>query len=129
MRLLVDTHVLLWALGQSSRLSPSVKERLASPENEVLFSAASIWEIAIKCQIGKLHLPIGINELARSAVEMGFTEIPVSSSHAAGVQELPPLHRDPFDRLLVSQAIIEPARLMTADRFLLGYSGLVELIE
>jgi len=129
MRLLVDTHVLLWAAAQPDRLPASCRDQLESPDNEVLFSSASIWELAIKVQIGRLKLKVPPAAIAAAAVRMGFTELPVTSAHAAGVGKLPLHHRDPFDRLLIAQAIHEPARLLTADRLLVRYSDLVELVE
>ena len=126
MRLLVDTHVLLWAAAEPGRVPPPFRERIESPDNEVLFSAVSIWEIAIKQQIGRLSPDVTPEELAEAAVEMGFEELPVTAAHAAGVRRLPLHHRDPFDRLLVAQAIHEPARLLTADETLVRYSDLVE---
>ena len=127
MRILVDTHVLLWAAAEPERLPVSFRERLESPENEVLFSAASIWELAIKMQIGRLSLAITPEELARTARERGFDELPVMAVHAAAVRNLPLHHRDPFDRLLIAQAVHEPARLLTVDRLLGKYSDLVEV--
>ena len=127
MRILVDTHVLLWAAAEPERLPASFRERLEAPENEVLFSAASIWELAIKMQIGRLSLDVMPEEIARTALERGFNELPVMAIHAAGVRKLPLHHRDPFDRLLVAQAVHEPARLLTVDRILAKYSDLVEV--
>ena len=127
MRILVDTHVLLWAAADPERLPVSFRERLESPENEVLFSAASIWELAIKMQIGRLSLAITPEELARTARERGFDELPVMAVHAAAVRNLPLHHRDPFDRLLIAQAVHEPARLLSVDRLLGKYSDLVEV--
>jgi PIN domain nuclease of toxin-antitoxin system len=127
MRLLVDTHVLLWAAAAPERLPASFRERLESPESEVLFSAASIWELAIKMQIGRLVLAVAPEEIARTAAQRGFDELPVMAVHAAGVRNLPLHHRDPFDRLLIAQAMHEPARLLTVDRLLAKYSGLVEV--
>jgi PIN domain nuclease of toxin-antitoxin system len=127
MRLLVDTHVLLWAAAEPERLPASFRERLKSPESEVFFSAASVWELAIKVQIGRLSLGVPPEEIARTAVERGFEELPVTAAHAAGVGRLPLHHRDPFDRLLVAQAIHEPARLLTVDRGLGRYSDLVQV--
>lgn len=128
MHLLVDTHVLLRAMAQPDRLPAAARTMLESPENEVSFSAASIWEIAIKMQIGRLDLPLAPEELAQAAVRMGFEELPIRAAHAARVRTLPPYHRDPFDRLLVAQALHHPARLLTADRVLARYSELVEVI-
>ena len=128
MHLLLDTHVLLWVAADPDRLSADVRDRLESPDNEVLFSAASIWELAIKMQIGRIDLGVTPEKLAQEAVRRGFEELPVSAAHAAGVRRLPLHHRDPFDRLLVAQALHEPARLLTADRALAPYSDLVEVI-
>jgi PIN domain nuclease of toxin-antitoxin system len=128
MRLLVDTHVLLWAIAEPARIPKDARERLESIDNEVLFSAASIWELAIKTQIGKLALPVSLEKLSMIAQSMGFAELPVTAAHAAGVAALPLHHRDPFDRLLISQAIAEPARLLTVDETLVQYSELVELL-
>ncbi|MGH7814125.1 MAG: type II toxin-antitoxin system VapC family toxin [Candidatus Binataceae bacterium] len=128
MRVLVDTQVLLWAVAEPRKLTAPVRVRLEAPENAILFSAASIWELAIKVRIGRLVLPIELEELADAARRMGFEELPVSAAHAAGVSRLPDYHRDPFDRMLVAQAIHEPARFLTADRALGRYSNLVEII-
>ena len=129
MRLLVDTHVLLWAIAEPERIPASIRDRLESSDNEVFFSAASIWEVAIKQQIGRLHLPVTPEDLAKAAVRMGFEELPVTAAHAAGVSRLPLHHRDPFDRLLVSQAIHEPARFLTVDQALSLYSDVVEIVS
>jgi PIN domain nuclease of toxin-antitoxin system len=128
-RLIVDTHVLLWAAAEPARLPAGVRARLEAPDHTVLFSAASIWEIAIKVQIGRLPPEAAPDAVAAAAVRMGFAEIPVNSGHAAAVTRLPLHHRDPFDRLLIAQALLEPATLLTADRALTQYSELVELID
>ncbi len=128
MRLLVDTHVLLWAVAEPQKLPKASRAKLEAAENEVLFSAASIWELAIKLQIRRLVLPTRFEDITEAAKLMGFAELPVSAAHAAGVRDLPLYHRDPFDRLLVAQAINEPARLLTADAILGQYSNLVEII-
>jgi PIN domain nuclease of toxin-antitoxin system len=93
----------------------------------VLFSAASIWELTIKMQIGRLSLAVIPEEIARTALERGFDELPVMAPHAAGARYLPLHHRDPFDRLLIAQAMHEPARFLTVDRSLAKYSDLVEV--
>jgi PIN domain nuclease of toxin-antitoxin system len=128
MRLLVDTHVLLWAAAEPQRLPEAVRERLESLDNEVLFSAASIWELAIKLQIGRIRLGVTPETLAEEAARRGFDELPVTAAHAAAVRRLPLHHRDPFDRLLVAQALHEPARFLTADRPLARYGPFVEVI-
>ncbi len=128
MRLLVDTHVLLWAVVEAEQLPSAHRDRLEAPDNEVLFSAASIWELAIELQIGRLALPVALEEIAGAAVRTGFAELPVTAAHAASSRQLPLHHRDPFDRLLVAQAIHEPARFLTADAMLRRYSDLIEVV-
>lgn len=128
MRILVDTQVLLWIAEGSPRLSPQVSNRLRDRENEVLFSAASIWEIAIKMAAKRSGFAVDAHETARLAVESGFAELPIDWRAAARAAELPLHHRDPFDRIIIAQAMTEPARLLTADEKLLPYSDLVTLI-
>lgn len=128
MRLLLDTHILLWALGDPARLDSETRDVLEDPANEVLFSAASIWEIAIKAGLGRRDFTVRPELVAREARLTGFVELAVSADAAARVANLPSRHRDPFDRLLVAQAMSEPARLYTADPLLPPYSELVQLI-
>ena len=129
MRVLLDTHVLLWVLAEPGRLPDWARTLIESPETEVLFSAVSIWEIAIKSQLLRQAFGVDAATIAEVARGPGFLELPVTSSHAARVARLEMHHRDPFDRLLVSQAIDEPARLLTADKTLQAYAReLVELI-
>ena len=125
MRLLLDTHVLLWALIEPDRLSDEVRTRLEDRGNVVLFSAASIWETSIKAALGRADFKVAPSEIVVAALEAGFEELPVRSAAALVVATLPHHHRDPFDRLLVAQAITEPARLYTADAALAPYSELV----
>jgi PIN domain nuclease of toxin-antitoxin system len=128
MRILLDTHVLIWALAEPDRLDAKTLDELVDGSNEVLFSAASIWEIAIKYRLSHPDFAHEPNEIARTARQTGFAEIPVYAAAAAMVATLPPLHRDPFDRLLVAQAMTEPATLYTADARLAPYSDLVRPI-
>ena len=128
MRLLLDTHVLLWALADPARLPAKICDLVEDTSNEVLFSAASIWEIAIKSGLGRVDFAVRPSEIARAARETGFVELTVDADVAARVADLPPLHRDPFDRLLVAQAMAGPLRLCTADPLLPPYSELVMLI-
>jgi PIN domain nuclease of toxin-antitoxin system len=128
MRLLLDTHILLWALDTPARLDDKTRSLLEDPANEVLFSAASIWEIAIKARLGRADFPVRPHEIAQAARDTGFLELPVWADAAARVANLPLHHRDPFDRLLVAQAMIEPMRLYTADPLLPPYSELVSLV-
>lgn len=129
MRFLLDTHVLLWALAEPARIPARARGWLESPEHQVLFSAASVWEIAAKVRVGRLKLPLSVEDVADAAVRTGFDELAVRASHAAATARLPMYHSDPFDRLLITQALQEPARLLTVDRGLRRYSDLVEVVE
>ena len=122
MKLLLDTHALLWAVGAPHRLPATVYNDLTNPENEVLFSAVSIWEVAIKASLGRADFIIDAALIAQEACSAGFAELPVTAQHAAAVQALPPLHGDPFDRLLVAQALCEPAHLVTTDGQIARYA-------
>ena len=129
MRILLDTHVLLWAVGEPDRLDGTTRSLLEDPAVEVLFSAASIWEVAIKVGLGRADFAVRPEAVAQAARATGFLELPVTAAAAARVADLPPHHRDPFDRLLVAQAVLEPARLYTADPMLALYSELVTLLR
>jgi len=128
MRLLLDTHVLLWALIDTRRLDRSTRELIESAETDVLFSAISILEIGIKFRLGRPDFKVPPTEVVQTALDLNFNELPVRSDAAARVAELPLLHRDPFDRLLVAQAIVEPATLCTADARLEAYPALVRRV-
>ena len=125
MRLLLDTQIFLWYLADSSRLSRKTRTDIVRAD-EVFISAASIWEAAIKTGIGKLS--VSLDQLVAGIGASGFAELPVSALHASRVAALPRHHRDPFDRLLVAQAILEPLHLMTADAAMKPYSELVMLV-
>lgn len=122
MRLLLDTHVVLWALAGSPRLSAAARQ-LIEEADEVYVSAASIWEVAIKARLGKIEADP--QQLVDAIEASGFISLPVTAAHAAGVGALQPVHQDPFDRLLLAQALAEPLRLVTADAVLAGYSDVV----
>ena len=128
MRLLLDTHLLLWALIEPAKLGPAARELIESPANEILFSAASLWEIAIKAALGRADFGVAPRAILDAALAAGFREAPVDSLAALKVAELAHHHRDPFDRLLVAQALTLPAVLLTADAQLPIYSDLVRLI-
>jgi PIN domain nuclease of toxin-antitoxin system len=128
MRLLLDTHILLWALAGDARLDATARGWIEDPGNLVLFSAASIWEIAIKSSLHKARFGVRPAEIAEAARATGLTELPVSSRAAALVADLPLHHRDPFDRLLAAQAIDETVRLVTVDPLLAPYTELVTLL-
>jgi len=126
MRLLLDTHVFLWAIAGSPRLGTSARRAIEAAD-QVFVSAASIWEIAIKARLGKIEADP--DEYLAAIEQSGFAELPVRAVHAAEVARLPMHHTDPFDRLLVAQALVEPLRLLTADALLCKYSGIVVLLE
>lgn len=125
MRLLLDTHIFLWAVADSTLLRSSARRWIESAD-EVFVSAASIWEIAIKARLGKIDADP--DELEAAIAASGFSELPVRARHAKGVVALPLHHADPFDRLLVAQAIAEPMWLLTADAALAPYSQLVLMV-
>lgn len=125
MRLLLDTQVYLWFLADSARLSKAAKQAIQQAD-EVFVSAASIWEAAIKAGLGKLD--VDVEKLAAGIEASGFTEMPIRAGHGLIAATLPPHHRDPFDRMLVAQAMAEPAHLLTADSLLSTYSELVRVI-
>lgn len=118
MKLLVDTHAALWLLGEDKRLSPSADEMLTDASNEVLLSAAVVWEVAIKQSLGKLDAPDGFSTMLTDG---GATPLSVSIEHAQAVRSLPWHHRDPFDRVLVAQAILENAVIVSSDDRLRAY--------
>lgn len=128
MVVLLDTHILLWALGSPQRLPDDMVAQFESPETTVYFSAASIWEIAIKTALGKIDFHYSPEDIAQAARDSSFVELPISAAHSAKVAHLPLHHRDPFDRLLIAQVLLLPAQLITANVALAPYSELVRLI-
>jgi PIN domain nuclease of toxin-antitoxin system len=125
---LLDTHVLLWAVGAPGRVAPAVRAEIKDASNEVLYSAASIWEIAIKASLGRGDFVNDPVLIEREARQIGFVELPVAARHAVAVYSLPPFHSDPFDRLLLAQALVEQAWLYTADKQLARYNGPLRLL-
>ena len=121
MRLLLDTHLLLWAAARSARLPREARKLLQDDSNDVYYSAASIWEIAIKSSLRRKDFRVDLTQLLATLPEMGLVELPVTAAHAAGVTRLPSIHRDPFDRLLIAQSIVEPLTLLTNDALLDRY--------
>jgi PIN domain nuclease of toxin-antitoxin system len=124
MRLLLDTHILLWAVAGSASLKPAARQVIETADR-VYVSAASIWEVAIKSRLGKIDVDLG--QLVAAIESSGFEELPVRAVHAIGVAGLAPHHNDPFDRLLIAQAMAEPLHFLTADAVLAQYSELVVL--
>ena len=128
MRLLLDTHILLWAAGRPERLPAKARKLLNNPRHELFFSAASVWEIAIKTTLGRADFQVDPRELRRRLLENGYAEIAVTSEHAANIDALPPLHKDPFDRMLFAQAITEGVTLLTSDEQVASYPGPVRKV-
>ena len=128
MRFLVDTHLLLWAAAKSRRLPREARKLLEDPANEVLWSAASLWEIVIKAALRKPDFRVDVGLLRPALAEMGFDELPVSGAHAERLASLPPLHKDPFDRMLVAQSLTEPLVLLTNDGVLGAYGEVVKVV-
>ncbi len=123
MKLLLDTQILLWSAGQPERLSTSARRLINNPRNELVFSAASLWEIAIKSTMGRKDFSVEPRLLRRGLLDNGYTELPVTSEHAVSIDALPPIHKDPFDRLLLAQALCEGFTLVTGDAILARYPG------
>jgi len=124
LRLLLDTHLLLWALGSPSKLSAPARKEIEAAE--VYVSAASIWEISIKSALGKLKADPA--QILAAVEPAGFSVLPITGQHAAKVAELPPLHKDPFDRMLIAQALSEPLILLTNDEVMRQYGPFVKVV-
>jgi PIN domain nuclease of toxin-antitoxin system len=127
-RLLLDTHLLLWAAASSKRLPGDARALIEDPGNEVYYSAASIWEIAIKSTLGRKDFRVEVPVLLAALPQMGFAELPVTGAHAARIVEIPLVHHDPFDRLLIAQSIAEPLTLLTNDALPKRYSDAVRVV-
>lgn len=125
MNLLLDTHVALWAITDSPKLPQNARDLIQSPKTTVWISAASIWEIAIKHGLGRGGMPVSSQDAVRYFGESGYRFLAVEAEHAAAVEELAAHHQDPFDRILVAQALVEPMRLMTHDSLVALYSDTI----
>ncbi len=121
MRLLLDTHLLLWSAGQPDRLSAEARSLLQDPANDLVFSVASLWEITIKRGLGRADFRVEPRVLRRGLRDHGYIELAIAADHALAVDLLPPLHKDPFDRLLLAQAVMEGITLLTADPLVARY--------
>lgn len=128
MKLLLDTHLLLWTITDDDRLSVQARELIDDDSNELHFSVVNIWETAIKHNLGRESFLFEPRRVRRSLLEHGFHEIEITSEHAILTGELPRLHRDPFDRLLIAQAMLEDAVLLTSDQAITRYSGSIRLV-
>jgi PIN domain nuclease of toxin-antitoxin system len=122
-KLLLDTHLLLWAALQPDRLSATARTLLLEPKNELLFSPASLWEVAVKRNLGREDFRVDPRVFRRSLLDNGYTELPITSEHAVSLDSLPSLHNDPFDRMLIAQATVEGVTLLTADDLVSHYPG------
>ena len=129
MRLLVDTHLLLWTAARSRRLPREARTLLEDPSNELYHSAASLWEIALKAGLRRADFVVDVPLLRAALSRMGFLELPVTGAHAEHLLLLPPHHKDPFDRMLVAQSLSEPLILLTNDGQLAEYGSVVRFVE
>ena len=123
MKLLLDTHLLLWAAGEPKRLPKGIRILLEDRDNELLFSAASLWEVVIMSGLGRKDFRVEARLLRRGLVDNGYSELPIVSDHVVAIESLPPIHKDPFDRVLVAQATVEGITLLTNDPVVAQYPG------
>jgi len=128
MKFLLDTHLLLWAAGEPKRLPASARRLIKDLDNQPLFSAASLWEIAIKSGLGRKDFRADARLLRRGLLDNGYSELPITSDHVVATETLPPIHKDPFDRVLVAQAIVEGVTLLTGDPIVAQYPGPVRRV-
>jgi PIN domain nuclease of toxin-antitoxin system len=123
MKLLLDTHLLIWSSWIPKKVSSAGRDLINNPDNELFFSVANLWEITIKQALGKKDFQIDARLLRRGLLDNGYNELTITSDHALAVRALPPLHKDPFDRVLISQATVEGITLLTADPTVARYPG------
>ena len=128
MKILLDTHLLLWAAGKPNRLSATARKLIDSLANELVFSAGSVWEVAIKRGLGRNDFQADPRLLRRGLLDNGYTGLPILSDHVVAIEALPLIHKDPFDRLLVAQATVEGITLLTADSIVAEYPGPVRMV-
>lgn len=128
MKLLLDTHLLLWAAGEPGRLPAPARALIKDAANQLIFSAASLWEIAIKRRLGRDDFRVDPGLLRRGLLDNGYDELAITSAHAVAIDSLPPIHRDPFDRILVAQAMVEGIALLTVDPVVARYRGPVRKV-
>jgi PIN domain nuclease of toxin-antitoxin system len=128
MKLLLDTHLLLWAAAEPDRISLRGRKLIDDPRNELLFSAASLWEVAIKRGLGRNDFQVDTRLLRRSLLDNGYNELPIVSQHVVAIESLPTIHRDPFDRILVAQVTVEGITLLTTDATVAKYPGPIRAV-
>jgi PIN domain nuclease of toxin-antitoxin system len=128
LKLLLDTHLLLWAAGDEGHLSEDARALINSPDNELFFSVASIWEVVIKRGLGREDFKVEPRALRRGLLDNGYNELTIVSEHVISIDTLPNIHKDPFDRLLVAQAMIEGITLLTSDDRVFEYGGSIRRV-
>lgn len=128
MKLLLDTHLLLWAAGQLQKLTKTARELIENPQKALFFSAASIWEIIIKNGLGRAYFQVDVSVFRRGLLDNGYAKLTIKSKHAIYVKSLPPIHIDPFDRMLIAQSSVEGIILLTSDATVLQYAGSIRQI-
>jgi PIN domain nuclease of toxin-antitoxin system len=125
---LLDTHLLLWTAGQPEHLSSTARSIIDDASNELIFSAANLWEVVIKSGLGRTDFQTDARILRRGLLDNGYSELAITSEHVIALATLPPLHKDPFDRILVAQSTTEGVTLLTSDPLVAQYPGLVRLV-
>jgi len=127
-KLLLDTHLLLWSAGKPERLSTEARALIEALDNELFYSSASLWEVVIKRGLGRDDFKVDARLLRRGLLDNGYSELPIGSEHVVAIENLPAIHKDPFDRILVAQAQVEGITLLTADPTLAKYPGPIRLV-
>jgi PIN domain nuclease of toxin-antitoxin system len=127
-KLLLDTHLLLWAAGRPDQMPAGALVLLDDPNNELLFSAASLWEVTIKRGLGRDDFQVDSRLLRRGLLDNGYSELAITSEHAIAIDLLPPIHKDPFDRILIAQSMVEGITLLTADPVVARYPSPVQRV-
>lgn len=128
MKILLDSHLLVWSAAQTSKISVQTRVLLEDPDNLLFFSSASIWELSVKHALGKGDIPVHPRVLYQALHEQDFVELPLKGPHTFVLETLPPIHKDPFDRLLIAQAIHEEMLLLTSDAIVAQYEGPIRLV-
>ncbi|WP_395947589.1 type II toxin-antitoxin system VapC family toxin [Caedibacter taeniospiralis] len=128
MKLILDTHVLLWVASDSKKLSAETRRILNDTKNELFFSVASIWEVAIKQSLARDDFNVDARLLRRGLLDHGYSELPILSEHVVEINNLPMIHKDPFDRLLIAQSMVEGIILLTSDELVAQYQGMIKKV-
>jgi len=128
MKILLDSHLLVWLAAATAKLSPAARVFIEDTQNTLFFSSASIWELMVKYALGRDDIPVHPRVLHRALLDNGFTELAMTSMHAFNVEHLPPIHKDPFDRILIAQSLSEGMILLTSDETIAQYNGPIQLV-